>query len=433
MTTAEATRLAFSWEWWARDDQLPPPGDWFIWLMQWGRGSGKTRTGAEWIRDQIDNHGVRIANLAGATWTDVIDTMVLGVDEAPGLAKLWPHAQRPELKLAGQNPHLRCHNGAIVRLRAAQKAERFRGPQAAIGWCDEVDAWQPERMSQREAFALFEMGIRLGDDPRIVVTSTPKPSSIVESLRERADVITTRASMYANPHLADQFVKVMEQVYGGTRFGRQEIEGELISAIEGAILSHDQIEKARASQTPHIGTVVVAVDPAGSSNASADEWGIVGAGTDERGDLFTLADRSKVLKPSQAARRAIALYDELGADLMVAEVNYGGEMVEELIRQQPGGERLRFKVVRATRGKHVRAMPVLALYEQGRAHHVGRFPILEDELCAFTQDGYEGSGSPNRADALVWAATELCLGGVEASWGDFYGRRSPLTVARVQG
>lgn len=420
MSETTAKELRTNWRFFARHDQLEPPGDWFIWLLQCGRGAGKTRTGAEFIRERIDDGRARVANIAGPTWTDVWDTMVEGTEQAPGLMRIWPQDRVPIVHRSDMNPHLKCWNGAVIRLRSAQRAERFRGIQGDVGWCDEADAWKPDGMSPADAFGNFEMGIRLGDDPRIVCTSTPKPAAIIKTLLARDDVFVTRASMHDNPYLAATFVAAMERVYGGTRFGRQEIEGELLGSVDGAIVTLELIEQARRRAAPVIETKAIGVDPAVTSGENSDEWGIVLGGIGDDQDFYLLEDRSEVLAPSRAARRIVDLYHDTGSDFVVVEVNQGGDMIEEIIRQQPGGDSVKVVQVRATRGKHVRAMPCLAIYEQGRAHHVGNFDEIEDEVTQYSMTGYEGIGSPNRSDALFWAMTELMVG-PQAEWADFYG------------
>lgn len=401
----------------AREKQLAPPGDWFVWVIRTGRGWGKTRTAAEYVRDRIDSGAWRTVNVAGPTWTDVMDTMVNGATGSPGLIGVWPERKRPHLRASADDPHLTAWNGAKIRLRAAQSAERFRGPQADGGWADEVDSWKPTGVSATEAWALFELGIRLGKDPRIVATSTPKPSGLVRALCARPDAVMTTGSMYENrANLAARFLASVEQQYGGSRLGRQEIEGELLEDVAGAILTLAQIDAVRVATAPELARVEIGVDPSGSG-PNGDEQGIVVCGRGVDGEGYVLADRSCQLSPQGWARRVVDAYHELEADAVLAEANFGGEMVRATISQVDRSVPVR--LVHASRGKHVRAEPILTLYEQGRIHHVGSHSKLEDQLCRFTAHGYEGDESPDRADAAVWALSSLLVK-KRTTWEDLY-------------
>lgn len=402
----------------AREKQLAPPGDWFVWVIRTGRGWGKTRSAAEFVRQRIDAGQWRTVNVAGPTWTDVMDTMVNGAPGSPGLIGVWPEHRKPTLRASADDPHLRTWNGAKIRLRAAQSAERFRGPQADGGWADEIDSWRPNCMSPAEAWALFELGIRLGSDPRIVATSTPKPSGLVKQLCARGDSVVTSGSMYENrANLAPRFLASIETQYGGTRLGRQEIDGEILEDVAGAILRLAQIDEHRVSEKPELARVEIGVDPSGSG-AKGDEQGIVVAGRGVDGDGYILADLSCRLSPEGWARRVVSAYHEHEADQVIAEANFGGEMVRSTIAQVDRSVPVR--LVHASRGKHVRAEPILALYEQGRVHHVCTHSELEDQLCRFTAHGYEGDDSPDRADAAVWALSSLMIAR-RTTWDDLYG------------
>lgn len=421
--------LLYDWKTWARTDQVEPPGDWFIWLIQAGRGYGKTRTGAETVRARIDSGVWRVVNCAGPTWTDVTDTMVVGTDESPGLMGIWPPSQRPVFVRDEKNPHLRCHNGAMIRLRAAKSAERFRGPQADGGWIDEIDAWSPDRMTAVEAFELFELGIRLGPDPRIIATTTPRPRGIVRDLRKRDDCVTTRGSTRDNHlNLSPKFLAMIARKYAGTRIGQQEIEGELLEDTPGAMWTAQLLEETRVAAMPDGGgRTVVAVDPAVSANPGSDSTGIIAATKGEDREAYVVARRSCKLSPLGWATRAVDLYHELEADAIVAEVNQGGDLVTSTIRQVDPS--VRVITVRAMKAKHLRAEPVAALFEQNRAHLVGIFSELEEQLVAFTPDGYQGEGSPDDADAMVYAITELMLSG---TWGfDELGTVSQEELAKL--
>lgn len=401
MALAEGLR---DWRLYARPEQLEPEGSWWIWLCQTGRGWGKSRAILEAARDRIDRGIWRTVLAAGPTWQDTMDTIVNGSENAPGLMALWPAHQKPVLRMSKDDPHLRCHNGAKIRLRAAHQSERFRGPNNDGAVLDELDAWKPDRMTSDEAFALAEFSVRTGKDPRILCASTPKRGRLVARLRERSDIHVTTGSLKDNEdNLHPSFVRAIHERYAGTRLGRQEIDGELLEAVEGALVHPDMI--GRVAQAPELVRVAVGVDPSGGSTEGHDLQGIVVKGKGVDGHGYTLADRSCRLSPDGWGRRAVEAFHEFEADVLVVETNYGGDMCESVIRGIDPS--VRIKKVTATRGKHVRFEPLGARYEQGKESHVGEFPELEDEICAFTGDGYDGDGSPNRADAAVWASEEL--------------------------
>jgi phage terminase large subunit-like protein len=415
--------ILHDWTLYARPKQLAPPGDWYIWVVRAGRGFGKTRTGAEYVRSRVDAGEWRTVNIGGPTGGDVLDVMVLGTPEAPGLMGIWPIHQRP--KLNESKRRLTCHNGAIIRYRSADEPERFRGPQADGGWADELDSWKPKGMKPEEAWALFELGIRLGPDPRIVSTSTPKRNRLIRMLCARADTVVTTGSTYENrANLAHQFFTSIVSRYEGTHLGRQEIHGELIEEIAGALVTADMIDQARVAEAPDLTRVVVGVDPSGT--ITGDSQGIVAAGKGVDGEGYVLADRSCSMRPEGWGRRAVETALEFDADRIVVEVNYGGDMAQSVIEQAARAMDVVIRVVKvnATRAKHVRFEPVALLYEQGRMHHVGTFKRLEDEVCSFTAEGYDGDGSPDPGDALVWATTDLLLQPSGVSPSDLYGEHS---------
>jgi phage terminase large subunit-like protein len=346
-------------------------------------------------------------NIAGPTLGDTLDVMIRGTPEAPGLLGIWPAHKRPHHQVT--NARLVCHNGAIIRYRGDDEPERFRGPQADGGWCDEIDSWKPKGMKPQDAWSLFELGIRLGPDPRIIATSTPKRARLVKMLQARPDCVLTTGSTWDNrANLAPQFMATLSQ-YKGTHLERQELYGDVLEDVEGAILSLGTIDACRVSEPCPIRRAVVGVDPSGS--VDRDRQGIVVVGIGEDGDGYVLADRSCALKPEGWGRRAVEAALEFEADRIVVERNFGGDMAEHVIRQaaRQADVQIRVRMVNASKAKQVRFEPISLLYEQGRIHHVGSFPLLETELCAFTPDGYEGDGSPDSADALVWAVTDLML------------------------
>ncbi|MEC3949793.1 DNA-packaging protein [Sphingobium sp. HWE2-09] len=399
-----AERLAHEWRYLARSAQLPPDGDWRIWLMMAGRGFGKTRAGAEWVRMIAEaDPQARIA-LVGATLGEARSVMVEGVSGLLSVAPWWNRpAYAPALR------RLTWPNGAMATLFGAAEPEGLRGPQFSHGWADEIAKWA----GGEAAWHNLMMGLRLGARPQLLATTTPRPVPLVRSLvaRDGDDVVVTRGRTEENAaHLAAGFVAAMAASYGGTRLGRQELDGELIEEVEGALWSRDLIERCRVAHVPGVLTrVVVAVDPPAS--AGGDACGIVVAGTGGDGCAYVIADASVGGQSPEGWARAVAAAALVhGADRVVAEANNGGAMVESVLRAAE--EKMPVKLVHASRGKAARAEPVAALYEAGRVMHRGAFPELEDQMCGLIAGGgYVGPGrSPDRADALVWALSELMLG-----------------------
>lgn len=406
----------------ARPNQIEPDGDWFVWLCRAGRGWGKTRTGAEFVRERVDSGAWRRVHLVAATGFDLRHTMVEGES---GLLNCWPAHQRPIWEPSKRL--LTCHTGAKLLGFSAEEPERFRGPQCDGAWADEIDAWRPKGMKPSEAWALFELGVRLGPDPRICATSTPKRAKLVAELIARSDVVQTQGSMYENEeNLAPAFVRMVRDRYEGTHLARQEIHGEILRSVEGALVTEEMIEerRARSLEELQVARIVVGVDPSGTSGPEGSSQGIVAAATDlGRGELFVLSDSSAHLKPKGWGERAVHLAAELRADCIAVETNFGGEMAEEVIlaAAERLGVHVRVVKVTASRGKHVRFEPLALLYEQRRVRHLGAHPVLEDQVCGFTAEGYGGDESPDRADALVWAAFELMRFDRRGStWGDLY-------------
>ncbi len=394
LSPAERIRLHYLWTWWARPDQLEPAGDWWTyWLVQAGRGWGKTKTGAEWVRASVRKE--KYVSLIGATASDVMGVMIEGPS---GIMACCPRDERPVLQ--AQKTRLVWPNGAITRFFSAEEPDRLRGPQHGRVWADELAAWRyPEAWDQ----VLF--GLRLGSMPRACITTTPRPTPIVKAILADPATVVTRGATRDNEHnLAPQFLSNIVGKYAGTRLGRQELEGELLDDNPGALWKLSQIDALRVTEAPPLQRIVIAIDPSGSGHADSDECGIGAAGIDERGHGYVLDDLSGIMLPTAWATKAVRAFHEREADRIVAEVNYGGAMVEATIRSIDPD--VPFRAVTASRGKLIRAEPVSALYEQGRVHHVGSFPQLEDEMCE-----YDGTGkSPNRLDWLVWALTDLMLG-----------------------
>ena len=386
------------WEFWARPNQLPPPGDWCVWLLLAGRGFGKTRSGAEFVRARVEAGLASRVALVGPTSADVRDVMIEGES---GLLAIARDGCRPHYESSKRR--LTWPNGAVALAFSADEPERLRGPQHDLAWCDELASWR-----YAAAWDNLLLGLRLGADPRAVVTTTPKPNKLVRDVLASPGTVVTRGSTFDNAlNLAPAFLDSVVRRYGGTRLGRQELEAELLDDLPGALWTRDGIEAARVNAAPDLARIVVAVDPAVSSGEGADETGIVVAGLAHDGQVYVLDDLSGRMTPRAWALKAVAAYKNFVADRIVAEVNNGGDMVEATLRSVQSDTP--FRAVRASRGKAVRAEPVAALYEQGRVHHVGGLPSLEDQLCAFTADfDRAASGtSPDRLDALVWAVTDL--------------------------
>ena len=409
LTEYELHALLSDWEIWARPDQLPPKGDWTTWLVMGGRGAGKTRTGAEWIKGLAlglapfanKPHG-RIA-LVGETLSDARDVMVEGVS---GLLAIHPKGERPSWLPSRRR--LEWQNGVIAQIFSAEDPESLRGPQFDAAWGDELAKW-------RQADATWDMlqfGLRLGDQPRQIVTTTPRPTTLLKRLLKDPSTVTSHAPTRANlAHLAPGFLDTIVKRYQGSRLGRQELDGELIEDRADALWSREQLDRLRMDDVPaDFERVVIAVDPPATSGKKADACGIVAAGLDANGIAYILKDASLAeVSPTGWATKAIALYHRLEADCVLAEVNQGGEMVTTILSNIDPSVPVRS--VYANRGKYLRAEPVSALYEQGRVRHVGNLPDLEDEMCDFGINGLSNGHSPDRLDAMVWAITHLCLSG----------------------
>jgi phage terminase large subunit-like protein len=397
MSQEELNVLWYDWEGgFARPSQLPPLGDWRVWLILAGRGWGKTRTGAEWVRAQIESGACRRMILVARTASDVRDVMVEGEG---GLLSVCPPWNRPIWTPSTRR--LQWSNGAYALTFSADEPDVLRGKQSDGAWADELAAWR-----RPEAWDQLLMGLRLGDDPKVVVTTTPRATPIIKGLIAQATTRVTGGSTYENwANLAPAFIEQIIQRYEGTRLGRQELYAQVLDDNPGALWTRDCIEKLRCVRVPELMRLVVGVDPAISTGEGADETGIVAAGIGRDGHLYVLDDRSLRASPNGWASATLSLYHTLKADRIVAEVNQGGDMVIATLRTID--PHVPIHAVHASRGKAVRAEPIAAFYEQGKAHHVGTFPELEDQLCQWTPaENY----SPDRLDALVWAATDLMLG-----------------------
>ena len=399
---AEAKRIAEDeWDSTARPAQLPPEGDWRVWLFMGGRGAGKTRAGAEWIRSRIAAGARRIALIAPA----LNDAREVMIDGASGLSRLGPADDRPAYESSRRRLVWPC--GAVAYVFSAEDCDSLRGPQFDTAWADEFAAW-PDPQGVLDT---LRPALRLGDDPRLMVTTTPRPIPALKRLIAAPDTVMTNSGSAENiAHLAPGFIAAMQAAYGASRLGRQELDGELIEDPPGALWTRDQIEQAFASIPGDLDRILVAVDPPATSNARSDECGIVVAGVAGEGNsriAFVLADKSfGPASPSAWAGQVAEAFECFEADAVIAEANQGGEMVASVLRA--AAPDLPVTLVRASRGKRTRAEPVAALYAAGRVRHAGRFPALEDQMCSFgAPDGPRSS--PDRVDALVWAVSALLL------------------------
>ena len=411
---SENAEAALPWvfEVWAWPHQLPPEGDWRSWVCLGGRGAGKTRAGAEWVRAQVegprpaDPGRARQVALVGETFDQVLEVMVMGPS---GVIACSPPDRRPHWEATRRR--LVWPNGAVAQAFSASEPENLRGPQFDAAWVDELAKWK----RGLEAWDMLQFALRSGSSPRQVVTTTPRNTAVLKSLLASPSTVTTHAPTQANrAWLAPSFLEEMAARYGGTRLGRQELEGHLLEDAEGALWTTQGLEATRIDAAPALSRVVVAVDPPVTGHAASDECGILVVGAVTEGSprewrAVVLEDATvSGASPQVWAEAALDAMRRHGADRLVAEVNQGGDLVETVVRQVD--PLVPFRAVRASRGKAARAEPVAALYEQGRVAHLGRLGPLEDQMMQMTAQGYAGQGSPDRVDALVWALHELVLG-----------------------
>lgn len=395
----KASAARYDWPRQARPNQLLPAGGWNTCVVMAGRGFGKTRMGCEAVRVWI-KQGFRYVNLIGATAEDARQIMVEGES---GILAVCPDEERPEY--LPSKSELRWPNGAVSMLLSADEPDRFRGKQSDKAWLDELMAFRwPEQALDQARF-----GLRLGSNPQMLITTTPRPSKLLRALLAEPGTVVIRGTSFENrKNLAEQFYSTIIAKYQGTRLGRQELLGEIIEDNPGALFHAQNIEENRVTAAPaDLGRIVVAIDPAVTSNEESDETGIIVCGRDQQSPprFFVLADDSTIASPDAWARKAVVAYRRHRADRIIGESNNGGEMIEAVVRHVDPN--ISYKSVHATRGKVIRAEPIAALYEQGRVHHVGTFADLESQL---TEWNPESSDSPDRMDALVWALTELSEG-----------------------
>ena len=391
--------------------QLPPAGDWRSWVILGGRGAGKTRAGAEWVRAQIeggrplDKGRARRIALVGETFDQVRDVMIFGDS---GILACSPPDRRPKWKATERK--LIWPNGAEAQAFSAHDPEGLRGPQFDGAWVDELAKWK----KAGDTWDMLQFALRLGEAPQVCVTTTPRNVGVLKDLLVSPSTVSSHAPTEANrANLASSFLEEVRARYAGTRLGRQELDGVLMADAEGALWTGEMLEGVQCEQVPTLDRIVVALDPSVSSGDKADACGIVVVGALLQGppqdwQAYVLADCTvQGVGPAGWAKAAIAAMDEHGAERLVAEVNQGGQLVEEVLRQVD--PLVPYKAVHAARGKVARAEPVAALYEQGRVRHVGGLGELEEQMVLMTARGFEGQGSPDRVDALVWGLHEVMI------------------------
>ena len=400
LTRLQQIELRERWDIWAHGGQAMPPGDWRVWLVRAGRGFGKTRAGAEWVSEWARRNGVARIALVGASGDDVAKVMIEGPS---GLLAVARDGERVTWRASVGE--VEFPSGARGFVYSAEAPDKLRGPEHDAAWCDELAKWR----HGETVWDNLMLGLRQGEQPRVLVTTTPRPTRLMRRVMALPGTVETRGRTRDNPNLPASFVEAMEAEYGGTRLGRQELDGELIEEVAGALWTRGMIEACRGKKPKGVVRVVVGVDPPAS--AQGDACGIVAVALDAADVGHVIEDASVAgLSPEGWARAAAKCARRNGADRVVAEKNQGGDMVRSVLRAADIAMPL--TLVHASRGKAARAEPVAALYEAGRVRHAGRFPALEDELCGLAAGGgYDGPGrSPDRADALVWALTELMLG-----------------------
>ena len=398
LTKEQAIKKLFDWrsELNARPNQIAPDGNWTTWLILAGRGFGKTRTGAEWIRERVESGLSKRIALIGKTPADVRDVMIEGES---GLINISPPYNMPNYEPSKRR--LTWDNGAIAQTFSSYEPDQLRGSQFDTAWADEMASWEyPEETWDNLMFAL-----RLGEKPQVCVTTTPKPLQLLINLRDAKTTVLTKGTSYDNrENLNQQFFDSILSKYKNTRLGMQEIYAEILEESDNAMWKREWLDEGRLIDAPEdLERIVVAIDPAVTSKKTSDETGIIVAGKDSEGKFYVLNDSSARYTPSAWSEKAIMLFNQYQCDKIIAEVNNGGQLVEHTLRTQ--SENVPYKSVHASRGKRTRAEPIASLYEQGKVHHVGNFERLENQLCNW--EANSGDPSPDRLDALVWALSEL--------------------------
>jgi phage terminase large subunit-like protein len=405
LTDQQKAYLRYHWAFWGRPEQLPPSGNWRRWLILAGRGAGKTRTGAEWVREAKNSYG-RIA-LVAETAADARDVLVEGPS---GILSISPPWDFP--KYEPSKRRLTWPNGAVAIAYNATEPDQLRGPQHEAAWCDELAKW---RLAQ-ETWDMLQFGLRIGPGPKCVITTTPRPIPLIRNLLKSPGTVITRGSTWDNrDNLAPEFLAELSAQYEGTRLGRQEIEAELLEDLPGALWTLDLLDQIRLPRDretwresmPEMKRVVVAVDPSGSSKDAGAMQGIIVCGQGKNGLFYVLDDYSISESPAIWGHKVVQAYAEYRADLIVAERNFGGDMVKAVIHN--ANPSVPIRMVTASRGKHVRAEPIAALYERGMVRHFGYFKELEEQMTSMSHEGYQGQASPDRLDACIWGFSELAL------------------------
>jgi phage terminase large subunit-like protein len=394
--------ILWDWDGFARPNQLPPEGQWLTWLVLAGRGFGKTRCGAEWVRAEVTAKRAKRFALIAETQKDLEEVMCFGES---GIASVFPPHQKP--KITKKPIRVEFHTGAVAYGYNATEPDQLRGPQFDRAWCDELAKWR----YARETWDQLQFGLRLGDSPRQIITTTPRPIPILKEILAAATTVVSRGVTLDNRvNLAPSFIKSITDKYAGTRLGRQELSAEILDDVPDALWTRSALDRDRRKpkEIPPLKRIVIAIDPAAKKNETPEEGaatGIIVAGVGEDNRGYILDDATCRESPNGWARMAVACYDRYSGDCIVGEINNGGDMVAATVRAvRPT---VPFREVHASKGKWTRAEPIAALYEQGRISHVGTFASLEDEMVNFGPNGMVGDASPDRVDALVWALTEL--------------------------
>lgn len=397
LTDEEVNQLFYDWTFWARPNQLPPEGNWSTWLLMAGRGFGKTRVGSEYIRMKVESGEAKRVALISPTPADARDVMIEGES---GILSISPEDSKPYYEPSKRR--LTWPNGAMATVFSGAHPEQLRGPQFDLVWVDELSSF----VYPQNTWDNMQFGLRLGNDPRVVVTTTPKPIPLIKKLVNNKSTHVTTGSTYENKqNLASGFIEQVKTEYEGTKLGRQELYAEILDDTEGALWRLDQIEKLRMKVAPILTRIVVAIDPAVTHDEQSDETGIIVAGRDAKGNGYILEDRSLKSSPDEWAQAAVDAYHYWGADRIIGENNQGGDMVESVIRTKD--RKVAYTGVHATRGKKTRAEPVAALYEQGKVFHIGNLSGLEDQMTTWVP--HIANHSPDRVDALVWALWNLII------------------------
>jgi len=401
LSSEEVEFLYYDWRGlWARQNQIEPEGDWTYWLVLAGRGYGKTKMAAEWIRERVDAHKSKYIALVAPRTADIRDVMVEGPS---GVLSVFPKYKRPMYEPSKRK--ITFHTGAIAITYSGDEPDQLRGPNIDTAWIDELCSAR----KQKEVMDMIAFCLRIGNDPRCIITTTPRPTATIKRLINDPNVYVTRGSTFENrDNLSPVFFSSIIERFKGTRIGQQEIYGKVLDDNPKALWKSKNIEETRVNKHPRLVRIVVGVDPAITANKKSDETGIVAVGKGIDGEFYVLDDKSCIESPNGWGNAVVSLYNKLLADRVVAEINQGGDMVQHVIKTIDTN--VAFRGVHSSKGKKVRAEPVAALYEQNRVHHVGLFPDLETQMIEW--DPESDPDSPDRIDALVFAITEL-MGGLK--------------------